>query len=195
MLLKPGRGAATRQSIVAAATRLFAQDGFDATSIDAVLAACGISKGALYHHFRNKEALFAAVLETVEVRIVEHADAASRDAATPADALRAGCEAWLALVVADEAVRRIAVIDAPAVLGWHGWRAMEDRYALGLLKAALAAAGTDPARTDLYASMLLAVLNETAMLVARAPDRAAAAQSARQAVGQVIAGLTGAVTD
>ena len=192
---KAARGAATRLHIVDVATRLFAAQGYEATPIEAVLAACGLSKGAVYHHFRNKEALFAACLEAVEERIVGAVAGAASGAANPLEALRAGCAAWLGLVVNDEAVQRIAVVDAPAVLGWHAWRSMESRYALGLLKRALAAAAEmgrfDGSRVEAYASMLLAVLNEMAMLIALADDRAATAEAANDAVEQLISGLLG----
>jgi len=192
---KVDRGAATRSQVISVATRLFARGGYEGTSIEAVLLECGISKGALYHHFRNKEALFIAVLETMEARIVDEVASASKQAANPLDALRAGCGAWLDLVVSDVSVRRIAVIDAPSVLGWYKWREMEGRYALGLLKAALGLAADhgcfDPVRTDAYASMLLAVLNEMAMLIARSDERQQALASAHDAVEQLITRLLG----
>jgi len=192
---KLDRGAATRLQVIAAATSRFAEAGYDATSIEAVLLDCGISKGALYHHFRNKEALFVAVLETIEARIVEQVAGAARQATNPLDALRAGCGAWLDLVVSDPAVRRIAVIDAPSVLGWHAWRAMEGRYALGLLKGVLGLAAAhgcfDPARIEAYAGMLLAVLNEMAMLIARSEQSPQVVASARDAVEQLITRLLG----
>jgi AcrR family transcriptional regulator len=181
--------------VLASATRLFAERGYDGVSIDLVLQECGISKGALYHHFRGKEALFAAVLEAVEVRIVETVALRSKDAADPLDALRFGCGAWLDLVASDPAVRRIAVIDAPAVLGWHAWREMEGRYALGLLRHALEiAAGLgclEPRRVEACASMLLAVLNEMAMLIARAEERDRAIADARHAVELLVSRLIG----
>jgi AcrR family transcriptional regulator len=193
--LRNDRGSATRLKVLNAATRLFAEQGYDRVSIEAVLAECRISKGALYHHFHNKEALFTAVLETVEARIVDTVAGQSSQAANPLDALRAGCGAWLDLVVSDAAVRRIAVIDAPAVLGWHAWRGMEARYALGLLKAALHGAASlgcfDPARASTYASMLLAVLNEMAMLIALSEDRSAAIAAARDAAELLISRLVG----
>jgi AcrR family transcriptional regulator len=195
MDLRSERGAATRQQVLATATRLFADLGYENVSIDLVLKECGISRGALYHHFRNKEALFATVLEEVEARIVETVANQSKDAANPLDALRTGCNAWLDLVASDAAVRRIAVIDAPAVLGWHAWREMEVRYALGLLQNTLEIAASlgclEQQHVEAYASMLLAVLNEMSMLIARAdnPDRVIA--DARHAVELLVSRLIG----
>ncbi len=195
MDLRSERGAATRLQVLATATRLFAEIGYEAVSIELVLQSCAISKGALYHHFRNKEALFTSVLEEVEARIVETVAGRSEDAANPLDALRAGCGAWLDLVGSDAAVRRIAVIDAPSVLGWQAWRQMEGRYALGLLRNALRVAADlgclEPARVDACASMLLAVLNEMAMLIALADDRARVIDNARHAVELIVSRVVG----
>jgi len=193
--LRSERGVATRQQVLGSATRLFAERGYDDVSVELVLKECGISKGALYHHFRSKEALFTSVLEAVEVRVMATVATASQEATNPLDALRAGCGAWLDLVASDAAVRRIAVIDAPSVLGWHAWRELEAQYALGLLRAALSIAASlgcfSPSRVDAYANMLLAVLNEMAMLIARAEDRGQAIAIATDAAELLISRLIG----
>ena len=186
------RGQVTRQHILTTATRLFTETGYSDTSIELVLQACGISRGALYHHFVNKEALFVAVLEAVEVSIAERVRTAAQAAPSPFAALRAGCAAWLALA-RDPTVRQVVLIDAPAVLGWEAWRDLDNRYILGLLKAGLAraaAAGwghTD--LVDLHAHMLLAALIEVALLVARAADAESALQQGQQVVEQFLYAL------
>ena len=189
------RGVATRQHIISQATRLFTDDGYESVSIEIILKSCGISRGALYHHFSSKEAVFAAVLETVEVRIVEHLTQAGRDAANPLDALRAGCSAWLGLAKSDAAVRRIVLTDAPSVIGWQAWRQMDEAYSLGLLINALAAAAAagrlDPMRVEVYAHMLLAVLVEMALLIARSPEDPTVATVADEAVEHLLSSLLG----
>jgi AcrR family transcriptional regulator len=195
MDLRSERGAATRKHVLASATHLFAELGYEDVSIDLVVKKCGISKGALYHHFRNKQALFTSVLEGIEARIVETVADRSRDATNPLDSLRLGCGAWLDLVASDKAVRRIAVIDAPTVLGWHAWREMEGRYALGLLRSALELAASlgclELARVEACASMLLAALNEMAMLIARADDQSRVVADARHVIELLISCLIG----
>jgi AcrR family transcriptional regulator len=195
MDLRSERGVATRTQVLATATRLFAEKGYEDVSIELILKECGISKGALYHHFRNKEAVFEAALEGVEARIVETVASRSKSAANPLDALRLGCGAWLDLVASDEVVRRMAVIDAPAVLGWHAWREMEGRYALGLLRNALAMAASlgclEPDRVEACASMLLASLNEMAMLIARADNRDRVIADARHVIELLVSRLIG----
>jgi AcrR family transcriptional regulator len=188
------QGQATRQHIVDAATRLFTTVGYEGTSIEAVLVESSVSRGALYHHFASKEALFAAVLDKAEADAAAAIVAASRAIADPVAALRAGCMAWLALA-RDPTVRQIVLIDAPAVVGWKAWRDVEERYSLGLIKAPLrkiAAAGRlRPDLIDMLAHMLLAALNEVALMIARADDAAAAARSGQAAVDELIERLLG----
>src|SRR5262249_21224386 len=112
MSRKVEQGRATRRELVAIATRLFATKGYDGTSVDDVLREAGISRGALYHHFAGKDALFEAVLEAVEARVAETLVEAARGVRDPVEVLRAGCAAWLRLAQ-DPTVRQIALVDAP----------------------------------------------------------------------------------
>ncbi len=188
------RGDATRQAIIGVATRLFTECGYEAASTELVLRECGISRGALYHHFPKKEALFTAVLKAAEEMIAAKVTEAAAGAANPLEALRAGCAAWLALAD-DPVVKRIVLIDAPSVIGWQAWREIDDCNALGLLKLAFARAaalGRVPAKmVEFYAHMLLAMLIELALLIARAGDPAAAMADAAQALEQVLSRLVG----
>ncbi len=186
------RGQATRAHVLQVATELFAAEGYEATSIEVVLKASGISRGALYHHFANKEALFTAVLETVEARVAKQVSAAAAGATNPLDALRAGCAAWLELA-RDSAVRQIVLVDAPSVIGWQAWRDLDNQFALGLLKAALsgmAAAGRlRPDMVDTYAHLLLAAMIEASLLVARASDADDAIAKGREALEALLSGV------
>src|SRR5438552_18033625 len=105
----------TRRGLVTAARRLFAKRGYAATSLDDVCDRARVTKGALYHHFRNKEDLFIAVLEQVEAAFVDAGAAAVGPNADVWDALRAAGEGFLE-VCARADTRRV-VMEAPAVLG------------------------------------------------------------------------------
>ncbi|MEV0348091.1 TetR/AcrR family transcriptional regulator [Nonomuraea sp. NPDC050680] len=186
MNLKAERGAATRDQLLAIATRLFAEHGYEGTSIEAVLQESGLSRGALYHHYAGKDALFEAVLEATEagigVKIVE----AVAGITDPAESLRSGVLAWIRLA-GDPVIQRIVLIDAPSVLGWEKWRAMEERYSFGMLKAALRATDAIPAGfLDLHAHMLLAAINESALLVARGGDRETAEAAVEEFLRRVL---------
>jgi AcrR family transcriptional regulator len=186
------QGLATREEIIRVATRLFAEGGYEATSTEVLLEALGISRGALYHHFRGKHALFEAVLDALEARLAKDLMAEVGAVPDPRAALKAGAAAWLRLAI-DPAVRRIALIDAPAVLGWETWRAIDARHGFGLLKASIdAAARAGQLKLDdpgLVAHLLLAAMMEAALVVARADVPAAAIRSAGAALDKLIDGL------
>lgn len=187
------RGQATRDHLVNEATRLFAERGFDATSVEAVLDAAGVSRGSLYHHFKGKDALFEAVLDAAEVRIGEATMLAALAAGEePVGQLRAGALEWIRLA-GDPVVQRIVLIDAPAVLGWERWREIEEENALGMLRAGLQAvaddARLDAELVDPFAHMLLASINELALVVARAEDTSAAQHQARLAIDELLTRL------
>jgi AcrR family transcriptional regulator len=188
------RGEATRGQLIAVATRMFAERGYDDTSIEAVLREAGVSRGSLYHHFASKEALFEAVAEDVEGQVGSQTVAASAGADGPVAALRAGFLAWIRLA-GDPVVQRILLIDGPSVLGWERWRAMEERHALGLIRMVLEAAATEaqlrPELTDTLAHVLLASVNEVALLVARADDPQAAMTAGEDAIDELLRRLLG----
>jgi AcrR family transcriptional regulator len=187
------RGQATRAHLVEVATRLFAAHGYDGTSIEAVLAGSGVSRGSLYHHFPGKDALFWAVMEEVGARISGPVAEAMRDAPDPVAALRAGCLAWIRLA-GDPVVQQIMLIDAPAVLGWQRWREL-DENSLGEIRAAVtyaAEAGSIERRhADTFAHIVLAAANEVAMMIVRADDPAAALSAGESAVAEFLDRLLG----
>jgi AcrR family transcriptional regulator len=186
------RSAATRGALVAAARRLFAERGYAAVGTPEVAAAAGVTRGALYHQFTGKADLFRAVYEQVEREVTERIGElmASAGASDPLAALNAGAEAFLD-AVADPEVQRIALLDAPAVLGWDTWREIGLKYGLGMTEAALRAAidagriADQPVRP--LAHVLLGALDEAALYVARAEDPVAA----RAEMGPLFARLLG----
>jgi AcrR family transcriptional regulator len=185
------RGRATRDRLVAAAVELFAARGFEATSIEAVLEETGVSRGSLYHHFASKQSLFEAVVDAVEAKVggeIVAAGAAAGDT-DPVSVLRAGFLAWVRLA-ADPVVRRILLIDAPAVVGWRRWREIEEQYGLGLIRAVVQSAAEEgrlpTQQVDAFSHMLLAAVNELALLVALADDVPAVQASAEVAVDELL---------
>ncbi len=186
---KAEQGQATREQLVAAATKLFASQGYAATSIEQVLQESGVSRGALYHHFDSKEVLFEAVLEAVEASIATSIAQAAARAKNAVEALRTGCNAWLR-IAEDPAAHRIALVDAPSVVGWQRWRQIDERHGFGLLKRALEAVAAEgrlrPELVDVLAHMLLAALLEVTLVIARAPDRAKARRAGQAAVDALL---------
>ena len=188
------RGQATREHLIAVATQLFASRGYEGTSIDAVQQGAGVSRGSLYHHFASKDALFEAVVEEIETRVGTEVIAAAEGTTDAVAGLRAGCLAWVRLA-GDPVVQRILLIDAPSVLGWQQWRAMEEAHALGLMKAALAEVASEGRLpndlVNMFAHTLLASIDEVAMVVARSDDPDAAMKEGTYAVDVLLQRLLG----
>lgn len=173
------RSAATRQRLVAAARRLFAERGYAGVGTEEIVQAAGVTRGALYHQFRDKVELFAAVVEEVEgevmTRIAQRVAAAVQGG--PVEALLAGARAFLE-ECAEPEVERIILLDAPAVLGAAAWRELGERHALDLVRQLLLAAveiGAIPEQpVTPLARLLLGALDDAAIYVAGADDPAAA---------------------
>jgi AcrR family transcriptional regulator len=189
------RGQATRAHLIDVATRLFAEHGYEGTSIEAVLTESGVSRGSLYHHFPGKDALFWAVLENVAARVGPRIAEAERGAPDPVAELRAGCLTWIRLA-GEQEVRQIVLIDAPAVLGWQRWREIDEQGALGWIRTAVAYAAEtgriDHRHVDTFAHIVLATINEVAMMIARAEDRDKALAAGETAVAEFLSRLLGA---
>ncbi len=182
-------GLSTRDHIIAVARRLFATDGYHATSTENVLAETGISRGALYHHFENKEALFAAVLEAVESDLVSGTTEAFTVSSDPVDALRGALIGFLRRASEPE-IRSIVLRDAHSVVGWEKWRDIEERYGLGLLKASLRriseSGRVSSSMIDVYAHILLASMIEIAFMISRSEDSYAEIERGTLAMKQLL---------
>jgi AcrR family transcriptional regulator len=172
--LKAEQSEATRAALIATARELFAERGYAAVGTEEIVRAAGVTRGALYHHFAGKMELFQAVYEDVERRLVERiAASATSSAGDPLQALHAGAQAFLD-ACEDPAVQRIALVDAPSVLGWEKWRAIGLQYGFGLVQgtvqAAMDAGLIDQQPVRPLAHLLLGAIDEGAMLIARADD-------------------------
>jgi AcrR family transcriptional regulator len=185
MSLRTDQARATRGLLIETARAFFAAHGFDATSLEQVQRQAGVSRGALYHHFTNKRALFEAALDAIEGEVGARIAAAAAEHADPLDRLRAGSLAWLELA-ADPGVQRIALLDAPSVLGWETQREVDKRHALGMISTVLAevtkASGIPDSTIEPLSHALLATLNELGLYVACASDHRAAEAAATEAV-------------
>lgn len=186
---RAAQGRATRGQLIEVATRLFAEHGYEGTSIEAVLSAAGVSRGALYHHFAGKEALFEAVVAAVSDQVTLELTEVVRDCADPIEALRTAALAWISLA-ADPVIQRVVLVDAPSVLGWERWRDMDHGRTLGALQAMLQAVsdgGRLPAElVSPFSHMILAALDEIALVVARSSDSTTAVAEGRMAVEALV---------
>ncbi|MCE9648198.1 MAG: TetR family transcriptional regulator [Parvibaculum sp.] len=129
----------TKTQLIAAARRLFAKQGFAATSTDEILQKAGVTRGALYHHFQDKAALFEAVCVALHEEAVAAIADVTGNQVAPFDALVAGSLAWIDHMAQPE-VNRILIVEAPAVLGWERWNALDRAHGFGELMQGVAAA-------------------------------------------------------
>jgi AcrR family transcriptional regulator len=164
---------ATRARLIEAGRALFGAQGFAAASIEDIASRAKVTRGALYHHFASKEDLFAAVFEQLEAELMAAAHRGGLAAKDAWERLRRGCRAFLE-ACGDPATQRM-LLDAPSALGMDRWREIEERYALEAVRGSLELAMRDGQLTqrspDALAHLLLAALNEGAMLIARSEGR------------------------
>jgi AcrR family transcriptional regulator len=190
---KAEQSEATRAALVKAALDLFAERGYAAVGTEEIVRSAGVTRGALYHHFAGKRELFQAVYEDVERALLEKiAELADRSASDPLEVLRAGSQAFLD-ACEDPAVQRIALLDAPSVLGWEQWREIGMRYGLGLVEgtvqAAIEAGLIEPQPAGPLAHLLLGAIDEGAMLIARADDDGQTRRQVGAAVARMLDSL------
>ena len=168
---------ATRGALIAVGRELFATRGYANTFTDEVADQAGVTRGALYHHFRRKEDLFRAIYGDVERELMEKIMTRIAPSGVRLDAwerLRVGVEAFLEFSL-DPAVQRITVLDAPSVLGWDAWREIDSKYGYGWLlraslKAAMEAGAIETQPVEPLAAFIFGGLMEGAMLIARSDD-------------------------
>ena len=169
------RRAATRAALVAAARELFTERGFAGAGREDIVERAGVTRGAMYHHFGSKEALFQAVYEQIEDELsVAVATAAIAAGTDPMAQLRAGALCFLDAASTPD-VRRVVLLDAPSVLPVPVRRELSERYGLGLvresLRAVMDAGLIERQPLEPLAHVLLAALHEAATLVADGGDR------------------------
>jgi len=189
---KEQQSEATRRALVRVGRDLFARRGFNDVSTEEIVRRAGVTRGALYHHFRDKRDLFEAVYEDVDQSLVEKITSSIRTAADPLDVLRQGADAFLDACL-DPAVRRIALLEGPSILGWERWREIDERYGLGLvqmtLQAAMDSGAIRPGSVEALAHVLFGGLVEAAMLLAASPTPKKARAEVGTAVHVLIDGL------
>ena len=191
------RSAATREALQAAARRLWGERGYAEVSTPEIAAAAQVTRGALYHQFPDKNALFIEVLNAIEADLMERmaTTVAASEPKTPADALHAAADAWIELAGEPE-VRQIVLLDAPSILGWAGFREISLSFGLAMTEQLLQAAidagqlRAQPARP--LATVLLGALDEAAMSIANAPDPTQEMADVRPVIHDLIDGLAAA---
>ncbi len=169
------RTEATRLALIEAARRLFVEKGYAETATPDIVAEAGVTRGALYHHFEDKKALFRATLEREAEAVAAHIETASRPAASPREALLAGASAYFD-AMATPGRTRLLLLEAPAVLGFESAAAIDRDNAEGTLKAGLSALigkDADVAGLQALTDLLSAAFDRAAIAIEAGADRKA----------------------
>lgn len=187
------RSDSTTSMLVAAGIRLFGRDGYAATSIEAVAAEAGVTKGAAYHHFGGKSGLFRAVFVRQEQELAASLSEAAAGAPDSWAGLRAGCHAFLDQSL-QQRVRQIILLDGPAILGWDAVREIEYEHTLRLLQQGMRAAAAEGRLTDgdldIRCRLLFGTLCEAGMLLARTSDSRSALPAVMAEIDRLLCSLT-----
>ena len=186
--------ASTKRALIDVAEELFTQNGYAATSLDSIVAGARVTKGALYHHFSGKQALFEAVFEKVEgeaSRTIQHSLKGHQD---PWDKAIAGLRQFL-VVVQQPAYRRIVILEGPAVLGYARFREQEERSAYthvyDIVDSVLEAGAweLDEPMIETFARIFFGAMSSAGEAVSTADDPETAAARVEAAITFILAGF------
>lgn len=166
---------ATRLALISAARLLFVEKGYAETATPDIVAAAGVTRGALYHHFEDKKALFRAVIEQEAAAVASDIDHGSAPAESPKMALLSGASAYFAAMAAPGRAR-LMLLEAPAALGVEDAAVIERENAEERLRRGLAEfLGTEAEESEVVAltHLLSAAFDRAVLEIERGGDRAA----------------------
>jgi AcrR family transcriptional regulator len=190
--LRARQAEATRELLIAGARDLFTRQGFASTSIDDIIGRAGVARGALYHHFPGKEALFKAVYDEVEGEVIARVVATAQNGPTPWEGVVAGLRAFLDACL-EPAFRRIVILDSVSVLQWRAAEGGIEHTEMSMLVAVLTPLATTkelagvPVRPLAYVA--LGGLYGAALYIARSPEPAEARAEADVVLDRIVTGL------
>ncbi|GAA3527926.1 TetR/AcrR family transcriptional regulator [Aeromicrobium panaciterrae] len=182
----------TKRALLDNATKLFTDHGYAGTSLDEVVAAARVTKGAFYHHFPSKLALFEAVFDRVQSSTtsqVEKAISASKD---PWERAQLGLEKFLE-VCREPQFRRICIQEGPVALGHERWQEAEKASTLGIVQrtvdALLEDLGGGEELNEAFGMIFYGSIKSASEYVADAEDPSAASEEVQAAIGAILAGM------
>jgi AcrR family transcriptional regulator len=183
---------ATIARLIEVACEVFTRDGYANAATEEIVHLAGVTRGALYHHFGSKEGLFQAVLAHVQQQVGLRIAAAVDEKADAWQQLITGCTAFLEASMEPQ-VRRIMLVDAPAVLGWSLWRELDTQNSMKLLREGLAELISQgqlpPLPLEALTHLLSGAMNEAALWIAQSVDAQNALAEATHALTYMLNAL------
>jgi AcrR family transcriptional regulator len=188
------RSAATQEALRSSARSLWGARGYADVGTPEIAQVAGVTRGAMYHQYSDKAALFRDVVEVVESDVMNRlaVAVAAANPGTPAEALHVATDAWLD-ISSEREMRQLILLDAPNVLGWDGFRDVAQRYSLGmteeLLQSAIDAGELQAQPVRPLAHILIGALDAAAMYVANEPQAAEVRNEVRAALHNLVDGM------
>ncbi|HET7385214.1 MAG TPA: TetR/AcrR family transcriptional regulator [Nocardioidaceae bacterium] len=184
--------AATRRALVDVAAELFTAQGYAGTSLDEIVAGARVTKGALYHHFAGKQALFEAVFERIEEEASSSIRRKVRTTTDPWQKAETGLRAFLD-VLQEPAYRRVVVSEGPAVLGYERYREQEERSTFGIVQeivsALLETHSLEPSLVETFSRVFFGAMSAAGAAVSTSEDPARASREVEAVIGFILSGL------
>jgi len=192
MSSKAQQSEATRAKLLRVGRALFARRGYNDVSTEEIVRRAGVTRGALYHHFRDKRDLFQAVVEQIEQEVMQKVAETALAEGDPWEQQTAAIGAYLDVCL-EPAVQRIVLTDAPSVLGLAAWREIEAKYGLALVQAGLQsvidAGYIEQQPIEPLAHLVLGALTEGGLLIGRSEDRQAVRREVGEGLDRILSGL------
>ncbi len=184
--------ASTKRALVDVASELFTKRGYAGTSLDEIVSGARVTKGALYHHFSGKQALFEAVFETVEAEATAAIRKAVRDHDDPWEKALSGLRAFLD-VVQQPGYRRIVIQEGPAILGYERFREQEERSTFGIVQeivsSVLESYDLEPSMVETFSRIFFGAMSAAGTAVSSADDSERASAEVEAAIAFILGGL------
>lgn len=180
----------TIASLLRRARQEFSTRGYAEASLEYIASEVGLTKGAVYYHFKSKKGLFEAVLRDCHRDIVTRIEARAMSSADARQAVINGCVAFVDVVM-DRELRQVVLLDAPSVLGYGQWRRIDAEFGLGSLQQGLRAwAADDPVLDlDVAAHAISGALNDLVLFVAESSDPPATHERVRRQLPALLASI------
>lgn len=184
--------ASTKRALVDVATELFTEQGYAGTSLDAIVAGARVTKGALYHHFSGKQALFDAVFEKVEADASRRISQTIRKTKDPWDKAVVGLREFLDVVQQRE-YSRIVIQEGPVVLGYERYREQEERSTFGIVREIVSSVldtyDLEPSMVETFSRVFFGAMSAAGAAVSSAKDTRRASAEVEAAIAFILAGL------
>jgi AcrR family transcriptional regulator len=184
--------ASTKRALVDVATELFTEQGYAGTSLDTIVVGARVTKGALYHHFSGKQALFEAVFERVEADAGKTITTAVRTTSDPWEKAVVGLRTFLE-IVQQPAYRRVVVQEGPAVLGYERYREQEERSTFGIVEEIVASVlesyDLEQSMIETFSRVFFGALSSAGAAVSSAADSQRASAEVEVAIAFILAGM------